>query len=195
MCWLCGFGVFGLMLCSYSLPAFHCRLIFNPKLHACANYAHTYERHSRTCSFSIKTKKIKKACSYQIKTLPIPLICHWRKHMSNICQTYVTDDRCKPFSACFIFIKWSTINYNGGATVAKKIASMDLTRGHRCSRAAAAIGQCTLWSYDVWVCVSCTFQECTSTPQAHIFRTVTIKWSCYYECYHLLYNEIVYCLL
>ena len=34
--------------------------------------------------------------------------------------------RCKTFSACFMFIKWSSINYNLGATFAKKPASMDL---------------------------------------------------------------------
>ena len=87
----------------------------------------------------------------------------------DFCQILV-----QTFSAYFIFIKLSSINYDRGATFARK-QSAGLTRGS--SDWSTNSGK--LWRVDVRV---------SRSPRAHsnsalaaIFTTIT--WTCYYEHY------------
>ena len=77
-------------------------------------------------------------------------LCHWP-----------AIHRSKTFSACFIIIKWLSINYNGSSLM------------------AAAIGQFSLWSYGIWMCVWCTVygtQQLGSNCSIYSYKMNLLLW-------------------
>ena len=96
---------------------------------------------------------------WQIEALAIPVSFNSAKQ------------RRKTISICFIFIKWSSINYNLGARFAKKTATSQLShKSSRCSQASTGIGQapsaylggCVLWVYVCRALSTCAQQLCTN---------------------------------
>ena len=143
----------------------------NPKLHACANIAQTFLQHSKTCPFSRMTNW---DCCYSC--------------VIDFCQTW-----CKIFSACFIFIKWSSINCNLRDTFAKKTADMDLATESQeltlltCGNSYWSGTVSVLWEAAqcgcVCVCVCVVSSQHAHSNSALTALYITIKWTCYNKYY------------